>query len=60
MVKKQGKALGKHVLSLYLTQISQVVKIRDVQKLQQNNENYPVIRDQMAYLAIFQCVLLLF
>lgn len=52
MVKKQGKALGKHVLSLYLTQISQVVKIRDVQKLQQNNENYPVIRDQMAYLAI--------
>ena len=32
--KKTGKALGKHVINLYSTAISQRVKIRDVHKLQ--------------------------
>ena len=32
--KKTGKALGKHVINLYSTGISQRVKIRDVHKLQ--------------------------
>ena len=31
-----GNALGKHVISLYATKISQVGKIKDIQKLQQN------------------------
>ena len=43
-----GKALGKHVINLYSTGISWVVKIRDVQKLQQDIENDPIIKDQMA------------
>lgn len=41
--KKTGKALGKHVISLYLTGISQVVKIKHVEKLQQDIENDPTI-----------------
>ena len=32
--KKTGKALGKHVINLYSTGISQRVKIRDVHELQ--------------------------
>ena len=32
--KKTGKGLGKHVINLYSTGISQRVKIRDVHKLQ--------------------------
>ena len=48
--KKTGKALGKHVISLYATEISQVVKIRDVKKLQQDIENDHIIKDQMANL----------
>ena len=32
--KKTGKALGKHVINLYSTGISQRVEIRDVHKLQ--------------------------
>ena len=32
--KKTGRALGKHVINLYSTGISQRVKIRDVHKLQ--------------------------
>ena len=47
-MKKAKKALDKHVISLYSTKISQTVKIRDVQKLQNDIENDPVIRDQMA------------
>ena len=31
-----GNALGKHVISLYATKISQVGKIKDIKKLQQN------------------------
>ena len=46
--EKTGKALGKHVINLYSTGISWVVKIRDVQKLQQDIENDPIIKDQMA------------
>ena len=43
-----GKVLGKHVISLYSTRISRVVKKRDVTKLQQDIENDPIIKDQMA------------
>ena len=49
--EKTGKALGKHVINLYSTRISRVVKIRDVKKLQQDIENDPIIKDQMANLS---------
>ena len=49
-VKKTGKTFGKHVISLYSTGISQVVKIRGVKKLQQDIENDPIIKDQMVNL----------
>ena len=45
--EKAGKALGKHVISLYSTGISRVVKIRDIKKLQQDIETDPIIKDQM-------------
>ena len=48
--EKTGKALGKHIINLYSTGISQVVKIRDVKKLKQDIENDPIIKDQMANL----------
>ena len=48
--KKTRQALGKHVINLYFTGISRVAKIRDVKKLQQDVENDPIIRDQMANL----------
>ena len=48
--EKVDKALGKHVISLYSTGISQMVKIRDVKKLQQDIENDSIIKDQMANL----------
>ena len=41
------KSLGKPVISMNLTGMSQVVKIRDVQKLQYDFENDPVVTDQM-------------
>ena len=44
-LKKTGRTLGKHVISPYFTGISQVVKMEDVKKLQQNIENDPFIRD---------------
>ena len=53
--EKTGKALGKHVINLYSTGISRMVKIRDVHKLRQDIENYPIIKDQMACLG---CLLL--
>ena len=43
-----GKALGKHVINLYSTGISQWFKIRDVKKLQQDIGNDPIIKDQMS------------
>ena len=48
--EKTGKALGKHVINFYSTGISRVIKIRDVKKLQQDIENDPIIKDQMANL----------
>ena len=46
--EKTGKVLGKHVINLYSTGISRVVKIRDPKKLCQDIENDPIIKDQMA------------
>ena len=48
--EKTGKALCKHVINLYSTGISHMVKIRDNHKLQQDIENDPIIKDQMASL----------
>ena len=48
--EKTGKTLSKHVINMYSTRISQVVKIRDVKRLQQDIENDPIIKDQMANL----------
>ena len=48
--EKIGKALGKHVINLYSTGIYQCLKIEDVKKLQQDIENDPIIKDQMANL----------
>ena len=48
--EKTGKALGKHVINLYSTGISRMVKIRDVHKLRQDIEDDPIIKDQMANL----------
>ena len=42
--------MGKHVISLHSTGISQVIKIRDVKKLQQDIENDPIIKNKMANL----------
>ena len=53
--EETGKALGKHVINLYSTGISRMVKIRDVHKLCQDIKNYPIIKDQMACLG---CLLL--
>ena len=50
MEKKTEKALGKHVINLYSTGISGMVKIKDVHKLQQDIENDPIIKVQMASL----------
>lgn len=38
-VIKSEKALGKHVINLYSTRISQMIKIKDVKKLQQDIDN---------------------
>ena len=48
--EKTGKALGKHVINLYSGNISRWLRIRDVKKLQQDIENDPIIKDQMANL----------
>ena len=50
MEKKTEKALGKHAINLYSTGISGMVKIKDVHKLQQDIENDPIIKVQMASL----------
>ena len=46
--EKTGEVLGKHVINLYSTGISRMVKVRDVKKLKQGIENDPIIKDQMA------------
>ena len=48
--EKTGKASRKHVINLYSTGISRVVKIRDVKKLQQDIGNEPIVKVQMANL----------
>ena len=48
--EKTRNTLGKHVINLYSTSISRMVKFRDVKKLQQDIENDPIIEDQMASL----------
>ena len=48
--EKTGNTIGKHVISLYSTRISWVVKIKYLKKLQQDIENDPIIKDQMANL----------
>ena len=48
--EKSGKALGKNVINLYSTGVSRLLKVKDVQKLRQDIENYPIIKDQMANL----------
>ena len=54
--EKTGKALGKHVINLYSTGISQWLKIKDVKKLRQEIENDPIIKDQMVNLGcLFVC-----
>lgn len=45
--EKTEKVSGKNGISLYSTRISRVVKMADIQKLQQDLENDPIIRDQM-------------
>ena len=55
--ENSGKALGKPVISMYLTGLSQVVKIRDVQKLQYDFDNDPAITDQMDSLGcLLRCI----
>ena len=48
--EKTGKALDKHVINLYSTDIYQWLKIKDVKKLCQDIENDPIIKDQMVNL----------
>ena len=48
--EKAAKALGKHVINLYSSEISRWLKIKDVKKLQQDIENDLIIKDQMASL----------
>ena len=48
--EKTGKALGKHVINLYSTGISQWLKIKDVKKIRQDIENDPIIEGQIANL----------
>ena len=48
--EKTGKVLGKHVINLYSTGISRMVKVRGVHKLSQGIENYAIIKNQLAYL----------
>ena len=42
---KTGRALGKHVLDLYSTGLSQWPKIKDVKKICQDIEDDPIIKD---------------
>ena len=50
MGEQIGNTLGKNVISVYLSGISHVVKIKDVKKLLEDIENDPIIRDQMVNL----------
>ena len=48
--EKTGKALDKHVIGLYLSGTSHIVRIKDAKKLHQDIGKDPNIRDQMANL----------
>ena len=48
--EKTAKMLAKHAINLYSSGICRFVKIRGVKKLQQDIEDDPVIKDQMATL----------
>ena len=48
--EKTGKVLGKYVIRLYSTGISQMVKTRNLIKIQQDIGNDLVIKNQMANL----------
>ena len=48
--EKTAKVLGEHVINLYSREISRFVKIRVVEKLRQEIEDDPVIKDQMPVL----------
>ena len=45
--EKTGKTLGKPVMTMHLTGLSHVVKMRDVHKLQHNIKTDPIITVQM-------------
>ena len=49
-LKKMGRAIGKHVISLYSTGIAQVVKIRDEKKLQPDIESDAIVKEEMGNL----------
>lgn len=51
--KKNWKALGKHIIISNSSGISQVIKIRDVKKIQEDIENDLIIIAQMTYLGFF-------
>ena len=54
--EKNGKVLGRHVINLYSTGISQWLKIKDVNKLRHDIKDDPIIKDQMANLGfLFVC-----
>ena len=44
---KNWKTLGKHIINLYSTGISQWLKIKDIKKLRQDIENDQLIKDQI-------------
>ena len=44
-----GKTLGKHIIHLYSTGISRLLKIMDVKKLRQNIEKDPIIKGQVVF-----------
>ena len=54
--EKTAKALGKHVINLYSTSISRLLKIKNVKKLRQHMKDDPIIKDQMARLGCLFCV----
>ena len=54
--EKTGKVLGKYAINLYPTGISRWLKIKDIQKLRQDIENDPIVKDQMVNLScLFVC-----
>ena len=51
--EKTARVLCRHVINLYSNGISRFVKIRDVKKLHQDNEDDPLIKDQIVKLGCF-------